>query len=361
MRGGSPYFAYYQVWRFLAALLFAYLLVCVIRRPKDFIALAKFVVFAALIRATLCIYFYWTMVRGTELENLQYLINHDDAMLCVVAMLITGTWAISKGGRTTWLSAALISLYLSYAMILNDRRIAWVELAMAMIALYFLLQTGPLRSRINKWAMIFGPVLVAYIVVGQVSDNAVFAPVKALLSAGSNYDPSSLARQEEVRNLLKTLSNSGNPFFGTGWGLPYEKTESFYANFTVWIFYLYTPHNSILALAVFAGLVGVVGIWGVVPVGAWLAAYSYRKSSDPTLRAIGMVSIGTLVAYTVHCYGDLGLQSFTCGLMFGAALAGAGKAAAWSEQAATERDVEAPDTDPPRHRAGPAFSARSQR
>ena len=363
MRGGSPYFAYYQVWRFLAALLFAYILMCVVRGPNDFKALAKLIVFAALIRATLCIYFYWTMVQGTELEQLQYLTNHDDALLCVTAILITGSWALLKGGRTTWLTALLICLYLFYAMVLNDRRIAWVELAMAMIALYFLLQTGPLRRRINKWAMIGVPLLLVYIVAGQGSDSAVFAPVQALLSAGSDYDPSSLARQEELRNLLKTLVSAGNPLLGTGWGLPYEKTESLYSNYTVWIFYLYTPHNSLLGLAVFSGLVGIIGIWGVVPVAAWLAARSYRRSSDPTLRIIAMVVTGSLVTYSVHCYGDLGFQSFTCGLIFGTALAAAGKIAAWSEE---ERAKLASETSEDaarqiRRTGGPAYSPRFPR
>jgi len=138
--------------------------------------------------------------------------------------------------------------------------------------------------------MIAAPLLLVYIAVGSGSDSALFAPVHALTTTGSNYDPSSLARKEEVRNLLRTL-DQGNPLLGTGWGVPYDKVESFYANYDArWALYLYTPHNSILGLAAFSGLVGVIGIWGVVPTAAYLAARGYRGSIDPVQRTAGMVA-----------------------------------------------------------------------
>ena len=240
-RGGSPYFAYYQLWRFLAGLLVAYLFLCVLRTPKDLTFLAKSVVSAALIRGTLCIYFYWTQIRGSEWDSrLEYLTNHDDALLCVAAILITGSWAVTRGGSRAWFVAMATFPYLGYAMVLNDRRVAWVELAMAAVTLYFMLERGPLRRRIHRWALIAGPVLLAYVAVGWGREGALFAPVKALSSVGSSYDPSSLTRQEEIRNLLYTLSASGNPLIGTGWGLQFQKVESFWSNYSPdWIFDLY--------------------------------------------------------------------------------------------------------------------------
>src|SRR5262249_11538129 len=62
LRGGSAYNAYYQLWRFLTALLVALLLHSVIRHPRHLRALGVTVVLAALVRGTLAIYFYWTFV-----------------------------------------------------------------------------------------------------------------------------------------------------------------------------------------------------------------------------------------------------------------------------------------------------------
>ena len=70
---------------------------------------------------------------------------------------------------------------------------------------------------------------------------------------------------------------------------------------------------------------------------AWLAARGFKRSDDPVPRIAAMVAIGSIVAYSVHCYGDIGFQSFPCGLILGAALATAGKVAAWSEASPVEQ------------------------
>ena len=328
--GGSAYYAYYQVWHFLAALLIAYLLMSAVRSERDLVSLGMIIVLAALIRATLGIYFYWTYLQGKV--NAPFITDHDDSMLWVVATLILGIWALLKGGRGSWTIAGLSVPYMFYAMVLNNRRIAWVELGLAVLLMYFLIGAGPLRSRINRWALRAVPVVLIYLVAGLSSDSAMFAPVHALMTAGSNYDPSSLTRLEEDRNLLRTLFNIGNPILGTGWGVPYQKWESYYSNYDpLWVLYLYTPHNSLLGLAAYSGMVGVIGIWGVVPMGAYLAARGYRASTEPVPRAAGIVALCSIAVYAAHCYGDIGLQSFVGVLILGPALAAAGKVAVWSE------------------------------
>jgi len=344
LRGGGPYFAYYQVWRFLMALLVAYMLMSAIRSPRDFVMLGRIVVLAALIRATLCIYCYWTVVYGKVFPPPEYITNHDDSMLFVAATLILVVPAIFKGGKLTWLTAVLMVGYIFYAVILNDRRIAWVETGLALPLAYILIGPGPLRTKINRWAIAAAPLAVIYVVVGMGSSSPIFEPVRALTSTGSNYDPSSLTRQEEARNLLHTLVDSGNPIFGTGWGVPYDRVEHYWSNYSAdWVLVQYTPHNSLLGLAAFAGLFGIIGIWGVVPVGAYLGARGYRNSTDLIPKAAAMVAVSSISAYSVHCYGDVGLQSLPGSLIFGAALATVGKVLVWSE--AATRTV-APAGDP---------------
>lgn len=337
LRGGSPYFAYYQVWRFMTALLIAYIFMSTVRDRNDLLLLGKLLVVAALLRATLCVYFYWTYLRGRFDPMPQYVTNHDDSMIFASATIILMVWAYFRNSKATWFYATAIAGFLTYAMILNDRRIVWVEIAMALPCVYVLLGPGELRSQINRLALRAAPIALLYFVVGMFSSSAIFAPVQALMSTGSDYDPSSLTRQEEARNLLHTLVVSGNPLFGTGWGIPYDKVESYWSNYSSdWILVLYTPHNSLLGLAAFSGIVGILGIWGVVPVGAYAAARGYRRATDLVSRGTAMVAIGTMAAYSVHCYGDVGLQSFQGCVLFGAALGAAGKIAAWGEATVEE-------------------------
>jgi hypothetical protein len=343
LMGGSAYFAYYQLWRLLLALLLAFIISSVLRTERDLAKLGKMLVLVGLIRATLCIYYYWTYLRGTDDPTCQYVTNHDDTLLFVLVIEITAIWAIMTGGRRAFWIAAFVGAYVLYAIIINNRRLAWVELAFGIPLIYVLIGRGPVRSKINRWAMITAVPAVLYVAVGSVSSSPIFAPVHALFTTGSVTDNSSLARIEEIRNLLRTLFDVGNPIVGTGWGRPYAMVERAYNNYDkAWILAPYTPHNSLIGLAAFSGIVGVAGILGVIPVAAYLATRGYRRAEgNPVLRSAAMVSIGTFCAYGVHCYGDIGLQSFPGAILLGVALATAARVASLADASSSAQPLQA--------------------
>jgi hypothetical protein len=264
--------------------------------------------------------------------------THDDSLLFVAGVVILLSWALARGGVRAWLTAALGCAHLFFAMAVNNRRLAWIELLAALVVGYLLLPSRGWRRRANRWLLAATPVLAAYALAGWESDAPVFAPIRALSTSGSDEDASSLARLEEMRNLMYTLEAAGNPLLGVGWGQPYQKVTSVYANFDAsWSQYLYMPHNSLLAVAVFGGLLGMFGIWMVVPVSAFLATRGYRASSRPSERAAAMAALCVLPAYGVQCYGDIGFQSLTGALLLAASIAAAGRVAGWSEASMARR------------------------
>jgi hypothetical protein len=331
MSGGSPYWAYYQLWRFMAGLMLAIMLQSAIRSPRDLRIIAYTVLLAALVRATLATYFYWAIVQGIVMDAGVYMTNHDDTLLFICGILIVLSWGVVRGGRKAWLVAALTSAYLFYAIVINNRRLAWIELVLSLLLLVFLLPP-PKRRRLLAWLPIVAPVILLYVAVGWGSQEAVFAPIQALSSAGSVQDASSLARLEEIRNLMYTLTTAGNPLLGTGWGIGYLKATSIYTHFGGVGFeqYPYLPHNSLLGVVAFAGLVGLIGIWIVVPVTALLAMRGYVGTTDVTMRAAALTVLCLLPAYGVQCYGDIGFQSMTGGLLLGVAMGVAGKLSVWA-------------------------------
>lgn len=331
IKGGSVYFAYYQIWRYLLALLIAYMFMSSVRNERDLYAVGKLVVNVGLIKAGLCIYHYWAHLAAIPDPTREYVTSHDDSMLFVMAMQVSLIWAFLKGGKGVWLRTIVVMGVILYAVVLNDRRIAWVELVLGLPALYVLIGPGRLRSKINRWGAVAAIPLVAYVGIGTVSNHPMFAPVHALASTGSYSDASSLAREEEIRNLLRTLDDHGNPLLGTGWGRPYAMVERAYNNYSAeWILAPYTPHNSLVGLAAFAGLVGLLGMWGVIPIGAWLAAKGFKLANgDKLLQAAAIASIGAMCTYGIHCYGDIGLQSFVGSVLLGVALGVAGRVAVW--------------------------------
>jgi hypothetical protein len=325
MRGGSAYQAYYQLWRFLLALLVAVLLHSVVRGKRDLKALGLTILAAALVRGTLVIYFYWAIVEPMTGWRPTYMTTHDDSLLFVAAILIVVSRTLNHGGVLNGLGAFLVSAHQMYAMVLNNRRLVWIELVLAFVLVYLMLPS-PRRRRVNRWLPVVAPVVLLYLAIGWGRQEAVFAPVGALSTAGSSMDSSSLARQEEIRNLLYTLATAGNPLLGTGWGVPYSEASSIYTHFGGgFLLYPYQPHNSLLGVAVFGGIVGLFGIWLVVPVTALLAMRGYAKATHPTHRAAALTALCILPAYGAQCYGDLGFQSMTCNLLLAVAMATAAK------------------------------------
>jgi hypothetical protein len=327
MRGGSAYQAYYQLWRFLLALLMGVMLHSVIRGKRDLRALGLTLLAAALVRGTLVIYFYWAVLPTLGGTIPSYMTTHDDSLLFVAAILVVVSRVITHGGALNALGAFLVSAHQMYAMVLNNRRLVWIELILALGLVYLLLPPRGWRRRVNRWLPVVAPLLLLYVVIGWGREEAIFEPVRAVSTAGSSSDSSSLARQEEIRNLLYTLSIAGNPLLGTGWGVAYSEATSVYTHFGGVGFwqYAYLPHNSLLGVAVFSGLVGLFGIWLVVPVSALLAMRGYLKATHPTDRAAALTALCILSPYGVQCYGDIGFQSLTCSLILAVAMATAAR------------------------------------
>lgn len=330
LRGGSAYQAYYQLWRFLAGLLVALILVGVTTSPRHLKALGTTIVAAALVRGTLAMYFFWGVVRGGIDPAPPYMTTHDDSLLFVAGLLVVLSWALARRTVVACVSALAVSSHLLYAITLNNRRLAWIELILSVALIYFILPRGKVQRRVNQLLVVAGPLVLAYVLAGWSRPEPVFAPVAALSSASSYEDASALAREEEIRNLLYTLARNSNPLMGTGWGKPYQKLTSVYANFVEWWQYEYLPHNSLLGVAVFGGFAGLFGIWLVVPVAAFLAMRGYRGATSAVTAAAAMSALCILPAYGVQCYGDIGFQSLTCNLILAVALAAGGKAAAWA-------------------------------
>jgi O-Antigen ligase len=351
-RGGSAYDAYYQLWRFLLGLLAAVMASSVVRRPRDLKAIGFTVVAAAATRSVLAIYFYWVYVQPGRVKPLPiYMTTHDDSLLFICAFLVLLTYALSRARGRLWAIVVPLFGLIFYAIVLNNRRLAWLELVLVLACVYLILPKDRVRRRVNAFLVVAAPVVLLYVAVGWGREGAFFEPVRALSTSGSDNDASSLARQEEIRNLMYTLSVSGNPVLGTGWGVPYQQVTSIYTHFDKgWTQYGYTPHNSLMGVAVFAGFVGLFGIWGVVPVTAYLAGLGLRGARGPAERAAAMTAAAVLPAYGIQCYGDIGFQSVTCGLILGLAMGVAAKTSVWAGLA-RQQPAARPE---PRHRQVPA-------
>ena len=137
-------------------------------------------------------------------------------------------------------------------------------------------------------------------------------------------DGSTLFRDLENYNLLYTLRAS--PIIGLGFGQQFAETVvtpdiSFFKE------YRYMPHNSVLGLWCFTGLLGFTGLFVAPVVGVLLAARSYRWARVPDERVAAFTALGMVLIYLIQCYGDIGFSERESIFIVGAALAVAGQLA----------------------------------
>jgi hypothetical protein len=327
VRGGSAYQGYVQIGRLLVALLLAFLLPHTIRSAKHVRLVLLTVLAAALARATLVVYAWYRYMRGRPLD-VEFVTGHEDSLLFAAAFVIIVAWALDRWRVSSWLLAAPPLVLLLWAVLLNARRIAWIEIVVA-CAFAALLLPWRRKKQLALLGLAATPVLAVYVIVGTGRPEPVFAPLDAFATAGSVEDTSSLARLEEIQNLLHTYR--GHPLLGTGWGHPYVEISSIYTHFDPRIGfqqYGYLPHNSLLALLAFGGLPGFLGVWLVVPVAAYLASRAYRAAERRAERVAASAAFAILPAYSVHCYGDVGLYALNVGFLLAVALGLASSVAA---------------------------------
>jgi hypothetical protein len=305
-QGADFRFSLWQVFRVIY-LPCVFLLYCAgLRGPSDSRAFGVALVVAALIRSALAIYVRHLFPDEAELP---YATVHADSMLFADAFLLVLVVFFERPSRRN-LAVALSTLpILVWGMIANSRRLVWVELLAGLIVLFFITPFTQLKRRIARGVAYSLPVLLVYTAVGWSSGAKVFAPVRTLRSViDSSADASTRWRDWENYNLFYTVRT--HPVIGTGFGHGYTevvKLPDISANYEL---YRFAPHNSVLGLVAYAGLIGFAGMWLFMPLGVFFAVRSYRFSKTPRDRTAALATVGITVVYLVHCYGDMGLGTW---------------------------------------------------
>lgn len=323
-RGGADLGnSFWQVAR-LVYLPCVFLLFCAgARGPADSRPFGIALLVAALIRALMAIY-----VRHLfpDVNEVPHATIHADSMLFADAFLMLLVMFFEAPTRKN-LALLLGTLpILTWGMVANNRRMVWTELIIGLITLYFITPFTTLKRRIAQGVAITIPLAAIYLAVGWNSTARPFAPVQTIRSiVDSSADASARWRDMENYNLVYTLR--GNFLLGSGFGHPYEEVIHLPSISDAYALYLFVPHNSILAAFAYGGMLGFIGMWLILPLGVFFAIRAYRFSTNPRDRTTALTTVGIVIAYLVHCYGDMGLGTWTSVFTVAPALALVGKQA----------------------------------
>ena len=204
--------------------------------------------------------------------------------------------------------------FLVVAVYMNNRRLAFVAMATTVLVAYLMMQPSKLKRRITLLGLGALPLLGAYFIIGANSTNPFFAPAHALSTVSNSTDASSATRDIENYNLSITLKHA--LLMGTGFGHEYEEVVRAWDISSTHPLYLFIPHNSVLWLVSVGGLVAFPLLWAPYFGIAYFAARAHRLAQHPRVRAATLVSLCIGVIVMLQAWGDMGVNSYTPGVLY---------------------------------------------
>jgi hypothetical protein len=305
--GGDARAASWQTYLMLSAVLTAFTVASTFHTAEHFATLAKAVVAAALYRAVMCWIFYFAYMPSI-VPNLEYATAHDDSVVWVISILWVLVHALTRRSRGTTLVSGVIAIILLGAIQWNNRRLAWVGLVMALATAFFLLPHGPARRRVVRILWVTVPIVAIYAAVGWGRSERIFVPLRSIATVTTQEDSSTRARNVENLGLIATVRAS-NAIAGTGWGHGYIEVSSKYSIARFFELWPYIPHNSILGLLAYTGILGFSGYWLAFPTAIFLNSRVARLGSTQALRNAGLAGCVSMVVCANQMFGDMGVFS----------------------------------------------------
>jgi O-antigen ligase len=247
---------------------------------------------------------------------------------------------VENSGKKATRAALVFLPILVAGTMANNRRLAWVQVGLVFVTVYIVSRPTPFKRLIRRTVLAILPVAVVYLALGwNVQYSTVFKPVKMIRSVvDAKSDGSSEWRELENYDLIMTYRD--HSLFGVGFGNPYEEIVVLpKVNYSLERF---APHNSLLGVWCFTGVVGFAGLTLLWISGVYFAMRAYYHSTDRTHRVAALVSFAAVLVYMLQSWGDLGLASTNGAFIMGCALACAGKLAAANGQWGTPTRAPAP-------------------
>lgn len=323
LRGGRIEPSFFQAIQILTVPILTLALAYSLRSSEDLNAVGNIIVNVAVARGLLVAFTYFFVCLPMGINPPEYCTTHGDSTTFAAAFLILVAHVIiDRNKRTLW-RLGLVGAFLLAAMVMNNRRLAFVCVGVGALAMYFALPPSRTRRRLNRILLIAAPLLFLYVIAGEGTTHPIFAPARLAWSALEQKDLSSDSRDVENLNLVATLSE--HPVLGSGFGHEYTEVLKIYDISEFMPLYRFIPHNSILWLWTVAGLVGFVWLWILPLSAAYFGARAFRAAEGTFERVGALVSVGIVSVWISANWGDVGLASETNVMIFAIGMAVATK------------------------------------
>jgi O-antigen ligase len=328
--GGSSRFAQWQTIRWLYIPIVYTLMRQGLRGLPDARTLGQVILGVGIFRSGEAILFrFWypqtVWVEGGDNHDwLPHATTHHDSVLFATCLGILGALLLEVPSKKTLkFCVALLAIYVP-GMMANGRRLVWVEVALVALVFWMMTPWRPLKRKAARVLSLTALPLVLYVAAGWQSDASVFSPVKKIRSmVDPDVSTSTLWRDLENYDLIYTYAR--NPILGSGFGHPYLEPIKLPDVSKIYELEPYIPHNSVLGLWAYGGLVGFTLLWFMFPAGMFFTARAYRWSRTSEERVTVLSAAAIQVCLVMQGYTDLGFGTWGPVFTLSAAYALVGK------------------------------------
>jgi hypothetical protein len=297
-----------------------------LRGPQDWPIVAKVIVAAGITKALVGSYFALVIVPALGVF-VEYTTSHSDSMTFIFCLLVTLVRFIEQPKAAHLIRGFAVIAIILMGMVFNDRRLAYVSLAGCLLAAFLINPWTPLKRLVVRFLPFLAPVIALYIAVGWNRPTGVFAPVDTIKSLIEGQGGEDALDYRDIENLDMIATWAQFPLLGTGYG--HEFLEPIPLPDIAFVFptYRFHPHNSLLGLLAFGGMLGYTGVWLYLVVTVFFAVRAYHRSPVSEYRAAALIIVGIMAAYVNQVFGDMGIISYICTFLVAVCVAMAGKLA----------------------------------
>ncbi len=278
---------------------------------NDYIRAGKVLLLSSLIRASQAMYVRATVIVPpdpiTGEPGMPYATTHNDSITFAMSAVLLAVIFIERLDKKHKRFALLAIPILVGGMLANNRRMVWLQIMMALGTIYLITERNKIKRKLERYLMLASPLALVYIAVGWSSKAKIFKPVQTIRSAVDTsekaQDSSTLWREIENYDLIYTIKQ--HPIFGSGLGHPFWEIIPLPA--VDYPMERFIPHNSLLGIFAFYGVIGVIGLTLLWVAGVYFAIRSYHFCKHPYDKAAALVCFSSVLVYLVQTFGDIGI------------------------------------------------------
>jgi hypothetical protein len=267
---------------------------------------------------------YTFVVRAGQIStSLEQAFDHGSAVL--VSLVVVGgfIWAIwGENKRQRLFALAVVGV--AFIVLLTMRRRAGMVTADAGILAVGVMLLLTNWRRFIAIAPIVAVCAGLYLLTFWNHPNSLGQPARAVKSVVSSDSVSARDRDSDDYRLREKLNVwwgiQAEPITGTGFGRPYAKPLPLVDLSSIWPFWDYMPHNTILWLWLKAGVLAFMAMMFLFGAAVMQYVHLATRTRTPQLIALAAFGGATVVVVALLAYVDLGLVNARVMTLFGVTL-----------------------------------------